>query len=114
MSILIRKPGIYATVQDLGRNGFRRFGINQNGAMDKTAARLINILLNNEENAAVLEMHFPAPEILFEKSSVFGLGGANFAAQLNGSPADSWGVYFAEKGSILKFTAKISGSRAYL
>jgi allophanate hydrolase subunit 2 len=34
MSLLIKKDGILTTVQDLGRNGFRQFGINPNGAMD--------------------------------------------------------------------------------
>ena len=41
MSIQILKTGILSTVQDTGRNGYRRFGINPNGAMDRTAARLI-------------------------------------------------------------------------
>ncbi len=38
MSIRIEKSGILSTIQDTGRTGFRRFGINPNGAMDKTAA----------------------------------------------------------------------------
>ncbi len=114
MSLLIEKAGILTTVQDLGRNGFRRFGINQNGAMDKTAVRLINSLLAADENAAVLEMHFPAAEILFEEAAMFSLGGADFAAHLNGAAVENWRIHFAEKGSILKFTEKIFGNRAYL
>ncbi len=66
MSIIIEKSGLLSTIQDLGRTGSRRFGINPNGAMDKTAVRLINILLGNDEAEAVLEMHFPAPRILFQ------------------------------------------------
>ncbi|MBA3634788.1 MAG: hypothetical protein H0W58_18585, partial [Acidobacteria bacterium] len=61
MSILVQKSGLLSTIQDLGRKGYRRFGINPNGAMDQQAVRLINILLGNDENEAVLEMHFPAP-----------------------------------------------------
>ncbi len=59
MSILIEKSGVLSTIQDMGRTGFRRFGINPNGAMDKTAARLINRLLGNDDTEANLEMHFP-------------------------------------------------------
>jgi antagonist of KipI len=114
MSILINKPGILTTVQDLGRNGFRRFGINQNGAMDKIAVRLINSLLGTDENAAVLEMHFPAPEILFEDAADFALGGADFSARLNGERIENWRIYHAEKNSTLKFDTKIFGNRAYL
>lgn len=114
MSIFIKKAGILTTVQDLGRNGFRRFGINQNGAMDKTAVRLINSLLATDENASVIEMHFPAAEILFEEAAEFSLGGADFAANLNGERIENWRIYFAEKGSILKFNEKVFGNRAYL
>jgi antagonist of KipI len=114
MSLSITKPGILTTLQDLGRNGFRRFGINQNGAMDKIAVRLINSLLGNDENAAVLEMHFPAPEFLFEETAFFALGGADFSAKLNGEAIDNWKICFARKGSILKFDEKIFGNRAYL
>src|SRR4051812_14398080 len=114
MSILIQKPGMLTTVQDLGRNGFRRFGINQNGAMDKIAVRLINSLLGNDENAAVLEMHFPAPEIVFEEAAIFALGGADFSAGLNGEPLGNWRVNFAEKNASLKFERKTFGNRAYL
>ena len=114
MSIIIQKEGILTTVQDTGRNGFRRFGINPNGAMDKTAARLINILLGNDEAEAVLEMHFPAPEITFEKSAVFALGGADFDAELNDEKLENWKPHYAGEGSTLKFTEKTFGNRAYL
>jgi len=114
MSLFFRKEGILTTVQDLGRNGFRRFGINPNGVMDKTAARLINVLLGNFENEAVLETHFPAPEILFRENTVFALGGAEFGAKLNGEKIESWKPFFAANGSVLKFAEKVSGNRAYL
>jgi len=114
MSILIKKPGILTTIQDLGRVGYRRLGINPGGAMDRTATRLINILLGNDENDAVVEMHFPAAEIVFEKNAVFALGGADFAAELDGEPIATWQPYFAKKGCTLRFTKKVSGNRAYL
>ena len=114
MSILIKKAGILTTVQDLGRNGFRRFGINPNGAMDQTAVRLINALLSTNGNAPVLEMHFPAPEILFEESAEFAIGGADFSARLNDKNIENWKPFFAEKGSTLKFSEKVFGNRAYL
>ncbi len=113
MSVRILKSGILTTIQDLGRSGFRRFGVNPTGAMDRTAARLINILLGNEENEAVVEMHFPATEIEFEKDSVFAIGGADFSAKLDGEPVENWRVNFAEKKSVLRFSKKEFGNRAY-
>ena len=114
MTIFVEKPGILTTVQDLGRSGYRRFGINPGGVMDRTAARLINILVGNPETEAVLEMHFPAPKLVFESSALFAVGGADLAPRLNSDPIENWRQYRVRKGDRLKFTGRVSGSRAYL
>jgi antagonist of KipI len=114
MSILIQKSGILSTVQDLGRRGYRQFGINPNGAMDSHAVRLINILLGNDETEAVLEMHFPAPEILFEADAIVALGGADFNAKINNESVENWRPFSVKKNQLLSFTNKTSGTRAYL
>ena len=114
MSIFVTKSGILSTIQDTGRNGFRRFGINPNGAMDVAAARLINILLANEESETVLEMHFPAPILKFEEAAIIALGGAKFGAQIDGKPIENWRPHHIGKDQTLSFSGKISGNRAYL
>jgi antagonist of KipI len=114
MSISILKSGILNTVQDLGRNGFRHLGINPGGAMDRHAARLINILLGNEETGAVLEMHFPAPVLEFEKDALIALGGADFSAKLNEKPLENWRPIFANRQDVLSFPERKSGARIYL
>lgn len=114
MSLRFLTNSILTTVQDLGRNGYRALGINPNGAMDRKAARLISILLGNDENEAVLEIHFPAPKILFEQDAVIALGGANFAAQIDDEKAQNWQLYRVKKGQILSFPRKEFGNRIYL
>ncbi len=114
MSITLLTNGILTTVQDLGRYGARRYGINPGGAMDTKAVRLINILLGNEENEAVLEMHYPAPQVRFDKDVIFSLGGGEFGGALNDSPVGNWRPVFAQKGDVLKFAEKRSGTRCYL
>lgn len=114
MSLVIQKPGILTTVQDLGRFGYRSFGVNPNGPMDTTATRLINIAVGNDENASVLEMHFPAPEIEFSDDTEFCLGGADFAPELDGKPIWNWTTQVARKGQRLKFKNRIFGNRSYL
>ncbi len=114
MSILIQNPGIFSTVQDLARIGFRSLGINPNGVMDRSAVRLVNILLSNNENAAVIEMHFPSAEIIFERDCLFAVGGADFASHLDGSRIGNWRLHRARKGSILTFQNKVQGERTYL
>lgn len=114
MSLLIQKPGILTTIQDLGRHGYRRYGINPGGAMDAAAARLVNIALGNDENEGVLEMHFPAAQIVFESDMIAAVAGADLAPQLDELPIENWRAFLAKKGSVLKFQRKISGNRTYL
>lgn len=114
MSILVQKSGLLSTIQDLGRNGFRRFSINPNGAMDRQAARLINILLGNDESEAVLEIHFPAPILEFEEDALIALGGAEFGALINGKDVENWQCFFVKKGNVLEFQKRSFGNRTYL
>lgn len=82
--------------------------------MDRTSARLVNILVGNNDNEAVIEMHFPAPEIVFESECVASIGGADFGAHLGEIPLDNWRSFVAKKGDRLRFSQKLSGNRAYL
>jgi antagonist of KipI len=97
MSLLVTKDGILTTVQDLGRYGYRSFGVNPSGAMDRTAARILNLLLENDENAAVLELHFPAGEFLFEKETNIAVGGADFSAEISNARIMNWTTEHAKK-----------------
>ncbi len=45
--IEIIRPGAQASVQDLGRVGFRRFGVGRSGAADSLALQVGNRLLGN-------------------------------------------------------------------
>ncbi|MEO5860643.1 MAG: biotin-dependent carboxyltransferase family protein [Pyrinomonadaceae bacterium] len=114
MKLLIRKPGILTTVQDLGRTSHQALGINPNGVMDRTAARLINALLGNDDNEAVLETHFPAVEVEFGSGCSFAIGGADLGAELSGIPIRNWSSLAAKPGDVLRFTKPSCGMRPYL
>lgn len=101
-------------VRDPGRFGYRRFGVNPTGAMDPFAARIANILVGNSDGEAVIEAHFPAPEIRFTSETTFSVSGAIFRPLLNGEQIRSWRTYRAKAGSTLTFSTKISGSRCYI
>ena len=114
MSLLVKKEGILTTVQDLGRDRYRQFGINPGGVMDRRAVRLVNMLIGNAENCAVLEMHFPAGQFVFEKTARFAVGGADFSPELSGKQIENWIVSRADTGAVLDMRKKICGNRAYL
>lgn len=48
-------PGSYASLQDLGRRGFRRIGVPWAGALDPRLLRIANALVGNAEHAAAIE-----------------------------------------------------------
>jgi len=57
-------PGVFSTVQDLGRSGFLDIGVPPSGAIDPVALRLANRLVGNEEAEAALEILHAGPEFI--------------------------------------------------
>ncbi len=114
MSLLFKKAGILTTVQDLGRFGYQRVGINPTGAMDTAAARIANLLVANDENEALVEMHFPAAEIVFQRDTIASIAGAEFDATFDDKALSNWSTFLAPAGSTLRFAGKRLGSRSYL
>jgi antagonist of KipI len=114
MSLKIIKAGILDTVQDLGRYGYQQLGINPSGCMDRFAARVVNMLVGNDVNEAVIEMHFPAATVLFEDEALIATGGGNFSATINGEEISLWQPVIVSKNSILQFQKWKNGARCYL
>ncbi len=62
--IEITAPGALCTVQDLGRSGWRRYGVPLAGALDSRLLRLANRLAGNAESAPALEFFLAGPTLL--------------------------------------------------
>jgi antagonist of KipI len=114
MSFRIVKPGVLDTVQDDGRYGYSKWGINPGGAMDRYAAHIANLLVGNELNTAVVESHFPAAEIQFQKTALISLTGADFIPFINNTPVSLWKPMVVSAGAVLAFRGRRSGARVYL
>jgi antagonist of KipI len=114
MSLQIIKAGILDTIQDQGRYGFQHLGINPSGAMDRYAAQLSNALLGKELNAAVIEIHFPAPQILFQKETLICITGADFSPMIDPKKIPINRPIAINKNTVLQFKKKSSGARCYL
>lgn len=54
-ALIIEHAG-HTTIQDLGRAGYARIGIPENGAADRYSARAANVLVGNRDGAPVLEV----------------------------------------------------------
>jgi KipI family sensor histidine kinase inhibitor len=108
LPIIVQKPGMLTTVQDLGRRGHRAAGVPLSGAADPVAARIANFLVGNSETAAVLEITLLGPELEFVNEAIVALGGATFS----GLP--SWRPVRVAAGTRLKLGAAHAGCRGYL
>ena len=118
--IVVQKPGLLASVQDLGRHGHRELGICPGGALDVLALTLANRLVGNVDGAAGLELTMGGCEVHFETDTRIALAGDDFGAQLDGVPLwPCWSVPVAA-GQVLKLTganasgAKKAGLRSWL
>lgn len=114
MSIQVETAGVFSTIQDSGRFGYRLFGVNPNGWMDSFSARVGNFLVGSDPAAASLEFHFPAPRIRFEIGAVIALTGADFAPVINGQPVSMWTALSVSADDVLGFQRPVWGSRGYL
>lgn len=112
--VTILKPGLLTTVQDLGRQDYRIYGVSVSGVMDPLSFRLGNILVGNNENAAAIEITMIGPTIQFESKTAFAITGGNLSPMLNGKSIDMWKVILAEAGDELRFGQHVSGCRSYI
>src|SRR5690606_29620858 len=108
------KSGLYTTVQDLGRFGYRHKGVPVAGVMDSFAAQRTNRLLENPPEAAVLEITMTGPTLEFEEDTYIALGGAEMAIVLNNRPVQNYVVYKINRGDILSYGKLEKGFRGYL
>lgn len=114
MSVGIRKAPAFALIQDMGRYGYRSYGVPRSGAMDTRSLATLNALLGNDPYAACIEWALTGGEIEFSEPGIFAIGGAEFEAQLDGNDIESYRAYRAQSGSILSLRAITSGRFAYV
>lgn len=114
MSLHIIKTGLLDTIQDLGRYGYQHLGINPGGAMDRFSAQLANALLGKDLTVAVIEMHFPAAQILFEKETIICITGADLSPTINKKNIPLNQPVAVNKNTELRFNKKLSGACCYL
>ena len=114
MGVTVNKPGICTTVQDLGRRGYLGSGFSPSGVMDKRAARIANLLVDNGENAPVLEFCLAGPTLRFTTNTCIALTGGNFSPTVDGAAIPMYAAIMVHRGSVLEFGAPKTGVYGYL
>lgn len=112
--IAVVKPGLLTTVQDLGRPGFQQYGIVVGGALDGFSARTANLILGNDDNAAVLEMAQTGPDLRFDQETLVAWCGADFDARIGNEILLRDRPVRVAAGETISFGFARSGLRAWL
>lgn len=114
MAIEVLKPGLATSVQDAGREGFYHVGIPLSGALDQHSFVAANLLVGNEEGAAVLESTLLGPELAFRRAAIVAVTGADMEPRVNGQSRPANESFPVKEGDILSFGYLKAGARAYL
>lgn len=105
----IISPGGGLTLQDLGRPGWKRFGVPASGAMDADSARQANRLVGNPDEAPVLEMLFTGARLRVLASTELALTGAAVRAS-----HPYWKSFPVEPREEISFAECAAGVWSYL
>ena len=114
MGIRVNQPGLASSIQDGGRYGYYHVGIPPSGALDQYSYLAANLLVGNEENAAVIECTYMGPELAFEENTVVAVTGAEMTPKLNGQEAPRWESFQVNAGDTLSFDYLKAGAHMYI
>ena len=106
--------GLYTTIQDDGRFGYRNIGVPSSGYMDRESAQTANLIIDNPINNPVIEATLIGPTIKFEKSTFICITGSDFNPMLNESRISLYTPVKVNRGDILKINNSSFGSRCYI
>src|SRR3569833_3217872 len=114
LAIKVITPGLATTVQDLGRPGYYHLGIPLSGGMARFSLAAANLLVGNEEGAAVLEAVFMGPELQFASDAMIAVTGAELPPKADGDVRPTWSAFKVKAGQTLGFDFLKAGARAYI
>lgn len=110
----ILQPGVFSTVQDLGRKGYLASGIPPSGAMDRFALKMGNLLLKNSVGEAGIEMTAIGITVRVLRDAVVAVTGGLFDVKKNGEQVPVWQAFNVQKEDILSIGNAEKGWRGYL
>lgn len=112
--IEILTSGLMNSVQDLGRPGYLDQGIGRGGMMDRTALRIANLLVGNDEDAAGLEISIFPFRLRALAPCLLAVTGADAPLRLGGAEMPSWWAMPVREGDELRIDPPRHGARSVI
>ncbi|MEB7656945.1 MULTISPECIES: biotin-dependent carboxyltransferase family protein [Mammaliicoccus] len=107
------KPGLFTTVQDLGRTKYEKDGFSVAGVMNQYFYNIANALVDNE-GASVLEITMNGPVLQFNASNIFAFVALDAEIFLDDQQIPVNTAIYVEKGQVLNIKSITAGARGYL
>jgi antagonist of KipI len=114
MTIRVRWAGLSTTVQAGPRLGLRRFGVSSGGALDTVALRVLNLLVANDAESALLELTSGSVRLQFDDARLIAWSGGDYAVRLGETAIPAGHVASIGAGDELSITGPKEGFRAWL
>lgn len=113
-TVHIIHPGLFTTVQDLGRLGSQAQGVPVGGPLDRLSARQANWLVGNSVHTPLLEMTISGPTLRFTEDTWIALCGGSIEAFIGNRPIKTYQSYLVRAGEELRAGRITTGIRTYL
>jgi antagonist of KipI len=114
MSVIVERAGFFTSVQDLGRTGFREFGVSLGGALDSFGLRVANLLVGNDESAAGLEITLGGLQLRFNEQRIVVWCGGEFGVHIGSVALPAGHACVMSAGEELQFGRPKAGCRSWL
>ncbi len=112
--IKVIQTGLFTTIQDGGRHGYRNIGIPTSGFMDQENACAANIIVDNDREESLFEITLTGPTLIFNGNYVISLTGGDFNPLINELPVKMYQPINVKLGDTLKINNTKNGARCYL
>jgi len=114
--VTVLHPGLYTSLQDMGRFGFSAWGIPASGAMDHISLLMANKTMGNPPEACCLEITQSGPTLHFSEDTVVLFSGAATPVLLNEGAVHLTNLQWLtiKKGDTLKIGYLKKGFRSYM
>ncbi len=112
--IKVIQTGLFTTIQDGGRHGYRNIGIPTSGFMDQENAWAANIIVDNDREESLFEITLTGPTLIFNGNYVISITGGDFNPLINELPIKMYQPINVKLGDTLKINNTKNGARCYL
>ena len=113
-TIEILREGVYTSIQDLRRTGFKKYGVPKSGPMDEYSHILTNWLLDKKIISELLEITYYGPKIKINFDTKIALFGSKCEVKLNNNKIETGKTISIKSGDVLDIKKCINANRVYL